>query len=265
MKFIPKLPWIYSLRPLNIGLLAITAWIVSPGLLFSPFFAAMLMLMVLGNLHNDLRDYRADSLNRPDSNPFQSKTNRRLGVLLLLAGLALWLVFLSMVDSNFRVLGLIAVALALWGYNSWIQYFPIVGNAWLAGTMALCLFLFMHPGYTQLPIKIWACSSVAAVHFARELIKSLQDQPGDAKYKRLKYSLPPIWLYRLLASASLLGVAALSYYFWLSFKSPVILGLGFLLPLPWVLFQKNYKWLSAELKATMLWGLFSLYMCYFFA
>jgi len=261
MNLLPKLPWISSLRPLNLGLLVLIAWIVDPSRLLSPFFIALFLLMVLGNLHNDLRDYRADALNRPGSNPFQSKANRRFGEQLLLLGFALWFVFLCLIDLNFHLLGLVAVALCLWAYNFRVQYFPILGNAWLAGIMAFCLLLLFHNSPIQSRVKTWACLSVAAVHFARELFKSLQDQTGDALYKPPRYPLPPVWLYRGLASVSLLIVAAMSFFFWQSQKSPIILGLGFMLPLPWVLFDRNYKRLSALIKGFMLLGLLSLYLC----
>jgi 4-hydroxybenzoate polyprenyltransferase len=262
MKLFPPLPWISTLRPLNLGFLALAAWIVSPSQLGSPLFACLLMLMLTGNLHNDLGDFRADAQNRPNTNPFQSKENRRLGILLLLLGFALFLIFLGMVDSNAHVLGLVAVALALWLYNFRLQYFPLLGNAWLAGIMGFCLFLLIHTGPLAFQQKIWAYTAVALVHFARELVKSLQDHAGDAQHKPLRYSLPPVWLYRLLAALSLLGLAALSYLLWRSEKSPVIFGLAFVLPLPFVLFDRNYKRLSFLLKAFMLLGLLVLYLCY---
>ena len=262
MKLFPPLPWISTLRPLNLGFLALAAWIVSPFMLGSPLFACLLMLMVMGNLHNDLRDIRADALNRPKTNPFQSKENRRLGVLLLFLGFALFLIFLGMVDSTPQVLGLVALALALWLYNSWLQYFPILGNAWLSSIMAFCMFLLIHTGPLQLQQKMWAYTAVALVHFARELVKSLQDQAGDAQHKPLRYALPPAWLYRLLAALSLLGLSALSYFLWRSARSPVLIGMAFVLPLPFVLFDRNYKRLSFLLKAFMLLGLLILYLCF---
>lgn len=139
--------------------------------------ASAIGLGAAGNIANDIADLDADRVNRPDRPLVSGSIGITAAIVLggILGGLGLlaaWWVDLRL----FAVaLGALAVMLA---------YSPLLKQHGLAGNLAVAGIASLPPVYGALAAGWWRAGLVpfamgAMLHFARELVKDLEDVAGD--------------------------------------------------------------------------------------
>lgn len=270
MKGFFRSPIVLSLRLKNLGLVLLAIFFLNQRLFFSPLSWTLLLFMLLGNWHNDACDVKADAINRPGTNPFENKSRlklARLGFLFILPVCVVLLLLISPISHSFW---LAAAGLGIYAYNTRFQYLPIIGNLWLSFVLAGFFYILMRHTAINTKWVQWTTFCVGAVHFSRELFKSLQDRTGDVQAKPLRYPHPPVWLYRSLSVLSILLI--LAYSAWLFYLSPrpphvnfdfflvLVLGVACIFLIPFLLFVQNFKRASTVLKWYMLMGLIGIYL-----
>jgi geranylgeranylglycerol-phosphate geranylgeranyltransferase len=225
--------------------------------------ASALGLGAAGNIANDLADLDADRVNRPD----RPLVTGRIGVdaAILLGGvlggaglLAAW-----MVDARLFALGLAALLVML-------VYSPLLKQHGLAGNLAVAAVASLPPVYGALAAGWWRAGLVplgmgAFLHFARELVKDLEDVAGDRVQGRrtLPITHGAETTFLLAASTLILFVpASLAPWFlgWYGRRYGflvLLLDLG-VLAVVWRLLGRQLAGARAAIKIAMLTGLAAL-------
>ncbi len=225
--------------------------------------ASALGLGAAGNIANDLADLDADRVNRPDRPLVAGAVGTNAAILLggVLGGaglLAAW-----WVDTRLLWLGLAALAVML-------VYSPLLKQHGLAGNLAVAAVASLPPVYGALAAGWWRAGLVplvmgAFLHFARELVKDLEDVAGDRAQGRrtLPITHGAETTYLLAASALILFVpASLAPWFlgWYGRRYGLVvllLDLG-VLAIVWRLLGRQLAGARAALKLGMLVGLAAL-------
>jgi geranylgeranylglycerol-phosphate geranylgeranyltransferase len=231
-------------------------------------FAALsgMALGAVGNTWNDIRDVAADRVNRPGTRPLAAGTvTRGAADLILFAGTLLGLVFAGLI-SGWQVLAALAVLAVMLAYSPLLKPVPLLGN------LAVAVVAGSAPFYGALALDRPAAGLVpwilaAWLHFVREVVKDVEDEPGDRAIARRTL---PIAVGRrpamvIAAGAALLFVPASL----LLPKNDGYSGAYFLIALPvqmavliaatWLLLGKIDR-VSALLKGAMVIGVFALIM-----
>lgn len=216
-----------------------------------------------GNVANDLADRDIDTVNRPDrplvSGGISANSAVLVGGLLGGAGLlAAWLV-----DIRVFVMGLAALLVML-GYS------PLLKRHGVAGNLAVAVVASLPLVYGATAVGWWRAGLVASalgaiLHFAREIVKDLEDVAGDAELGRRTI---PIVFGResafLVAAATLVFFVPASFapFFagWYGRRYAIAVGLldlgvGILIAR---LLDRQLAGARAALKAAMLVGLVAL-------
>lgn len=176
------------------------------------FFAAVsgIGLGAAGNVINDLQDAAADRINHPDgARPIAAGRMTRDA-----AHLGLWLALLvglgaaALVSGRQVLVGLATLVVML-------AYSPVLKRAGLPGNLAVAAVAGLPPFYGALAVGRataglvpWALA--AWIHLARELVKDLEDEPGDRQAGRRTL---PIRLGRLRALRITWWICA-GFVFW---------------------------------------------------
>lgn len=289
-------------RPINLLMLALVMVSVRYGFLLPlgfevylshTWFAAMVLATTLvaagGNAVNDARDVAADRINKPDRMvadvDFSSDHALNYGQFLLFAGagLGLFAGYYNNITTFSYVFPISSIM--LWFYSSHLKQQSLWGNvviAFLAGLVIFNIAIFdvlktLQTDETgdqlQAVVVIVALSVFSfLVTFARELIKDLQDIPGDkaAGYHTLPISSGPAFA-KILAILSLMFVLiGLGWLFWQNLSARDYMGSGYiaialLIPTFVLIFKiapaegsENYASLSLLLKWLMLAGAIAL-------
>lgn len=144
--------------------------------------ASAALLGASGNVANDLADRDADRVNRPDR-PLVSG-GVPAGGALLLGGVAggLGLLAAWMVETRLFLIGLVALVVML-------AYSPLLKQRGLPGNLAVAAVASLPMIYGATAVGWWRGGLVASVlaallHFAREVVKDLEDVAGDAALGR---------------------------------------------------------------------------------
>jgi len=219
-----------------------------------------------GNTWNDVRDVAADRINRPGTRPLAAGLVRRgTADLVLFAGALAGLGFAGLV-SGWQVVTALAALGVMLVYSPWLKPVPGLGN------LAVAVVAGSAPFYGALALDRPAAGIVpwilaAWLHFVREVVKDLEDEPGDRAIHRRTL---PITVGRrpamvIAAGAALLFVPASL----LLPKSAGYTGAYFLIALPvqmavllaatWLLIGKVER-VSALLKGAMVIGVVALIM-----
>jgi len=143
-----------------------------------PSVVTMMLLTAFANSHNDLIDFTVDRINRPDRPLPSQSLSWRTGVILAWGSLVLALaVGLAVSLRHFAVFS--ALALALWVYNKKLKGRPLVGNLCVALlTASPLLVAALDTGWRP---ALWPPMLFAfLLSLAREIIKDIEDIPGDA-------------------------------------------------------------------------------------
>ena len=160
------------------GWIALEALAVPPPKLLA--FAALsgLALGAAGNAWNDLCDAAADRVNRPGQRPVAAGTvERGTAELVVFAGALSGLAAAALVSGRQVAVGLAALAVML-AYSPLLKPRPAVGNLAVALVAGLPPFFgALAVGRPAAGLVPWALG--AWLHLAREIVKDVEDEPGD--------------------------------------------------------------------------------------
>ncbi len=258
-------------RARNLLLSAAGVWIggvlalgvVAPSAAVTWAMVSAILLGAAGNAANDLADQDADRVNRPDR-PLVAGTLPP-GLALGLAGTAggLGLAAAWWVGRDVFLIGLVALVVML-------IYSPVLKQRGLAGNLAVAGVASLPPVYGAVAAGWPRAGYVpfvmgALLHLAREIVKDLEDVPGDVAQGRRTV---PIVLGReaaflLAAGALVLFVpASLAPWFahWYGRRYGVavaVLAVGIAVLIARLL-SRRLAGARAALKVAMLWGLAAL-------
>lgn len=143
-------------------------------------FAALsgMTLGAVGNAWNDIRDVSADRVNRPHSRPLAAGAIARgTADLIVVWGTFLGIGFAGLV-GGYQVLAAVAALAVMLAYSPFLKPLPVVGN------VAVAVVAGSPPFYGALAVGIpdagivpWVLA--AWLHFVREVVKDVEDEPGD--------------------------------------------------------------------------------------
>ncbi len=143
-------------------------------------FAAIagVALGAVGNTWNDIRDVAADRVNRPGARPFAAgKVSRGVADLIVFDCTLLGLAFAGLV-GGWLFLAAVAALAVMFVYSPLLKPRPLVGN------VAVAVVAGSPPFYGALAVGAAAGGVVpwvlaALLHFVREVVKDVEDEPGD--------------------------------------------------------------------------------------
>lgn len=220
-------------RPINILIAGVGVWLgsqLADGSNSIMLFWAVLAPMCLaaaGNAHNDWTDLDKDRINRPDRPlPSGALTPRTaLGIAMGTFGVGVFsLLFLMPLH-----VGLFAgMSLALLLYNLRASRWPLIGNLLVAAVVGTSVLLGgVEAGLNE---RVWVAAGFAfLVTLARELVKDLEDIPGDraAGARTLPLvSSPGIAVTTVNLILLLLVAATVFPFIFLDFGGSYLLGMG---------------------------------------
>lgn len=218
-----------------------------------------------GNAWNDICDAVADRVNRPgDARPVAAGRMPMDGARrVVVAGAVLGLAAAALVSGRQAAVGAAALAVML-AYSPLLKRQPALGNVAVALVAGLPLFYgALAVGIPTAGIVPWILA--AWLHLAREIVKDVDDEPGDAAIGRRTL---PIVVGRRAAQVVAAGIALL--FVPVSLLLPRAAGYGgayFLIALPalmavlvaatWLLLGRTER-VSTLLKGAMVVGLVAL-------
>ena len=217
-----------------------------------------------GNTWNDIRDVAADRVNRRHGRPLAAgQIARGTADLIVFGGSLLGIAFAGLV-SGYQVLAALAALAVLLAYSPLLKPRPLIGN------VAVALVAGSPPFYGALAVGIPAAGLVpwvlaAWLHFVREVVKDVEDEPGDRAIGRRTL---PIAVGRrpalvLAAGAGLLFVPASlllprnAGYSGAYFLIALLAQMAMLIAATWLLLGRVER-VSALLKGAMVIGLVAL-------
>jgi len=224
-----------------------------------------------GNALNDFFDWETDQTNRP-GRPIPAGLMTRCAALKIsLFFFASGLSAVSMTTNPvFPIVSAIVTVLILLEYNRKWKQLPLVGNIVVAFLLGFA-FLFTGIVIGQLQLTIWPFILAFGLSLIREIIKDLEDYPGDLK---AGFRTTPIVFGE---NTTMLIVVCFSVFFIICSLLPIYLGIykfiyfwivvfGVILPLIILIFsllangkKANFSALSLLLKWSTVVGLFAIY------
>ena len=143
-------------------------------------FAALsgMALGAVGNTWNDIRDVVADRVNRPGTRPLAAgQISRGVADFIVFDGALLGLACAGLV-SGWLFLAALAALVVMLMYSPFLKPRPLLGN------VAVALVAGSPPFYGALAVGVPAAGIVpwvlaAWLHFVREIVKDVEDEPGD--------------------------------------------------------------------------------------
>ena len=157
------------------GFLAIGRFTIPTALWWA--MASAIGLGAAGNTANDLFDLEADRINRPLRPLVTGAISHRAALLVagVAGGLGLWAAW--WVSGTLFVLGLAALAVML-------AYSPALKSRGFLGNLAVAVVASMPLVYGAAAVGWWRAGLIPAalaafLHLAREIVKDLEDMPGD--------------------------------------------------------------------------------------
>ncbi|RME00107.1 MAG: hypothetical protein D6814_04235 [Calditrichaeota bacterium] len=264
-------------RPINAlitGLsVAIAVILARPIVDFRPVIFALVSAMILasaGNVINDWYDYEIDRVNRPQRVLPAGRLSRRFAarfaIILFVCGF-----FFSIFINKFAVLIAGASVLLLITYSAKLKRTVLWGNLAVSFMTGLAFV------YGALAAGRWEAGVIPGIfaflfHFGREILKDLEDVPGDAalaavtlpiRYGPRVTRVAITLVYGLLIVSTFVPYALRIYGgLYLAVVLPgVDVVLATLVALLWIRGEKaNLRLYSQILKADMLVGLFAIYL-----
>lgn len=175
--------------------------------------ASAMCLGAAGNVANDIADRDADAVNRPDRPLVRGSVglNLALGVGGIAGGMGLLIAWL--IDLRQFAIALAALVVML-------CYSPLLKRFGLLGNLAVAVVASLPPIYGAAAVGWWRAGLVASVlaailHFAREIVKDLEDMAGDRAQGRS--TVPLVWGREtafVIAAAALITFVPLSLAPW---------------------------------------------------
>ena len=135
-------------------------------------------LGAVGNAWNDIRDVAADRVNRPRTRPLAAgQISRGVADLIVFDGALLGVALAALVSGR-QVLAALAALGIMLVYSPLLKPRPLVGN------LAVAVVAGSPPLYGALAVGNPAAGIVPLVlaawlHFVREVVKDVEDEPGD--------------------------------------------------------------------------------------
>jgi len=221
------------------------------------------LLGAAGNIANDLADRDADRINRPDRPLVSGVVSSRTALLMGGVTGGMGLLAAWQVEPRLFLIGLAALVVML-------AYSPVLKQRGVLGNVAVAIVASLPLIYGATAVGWWRGGLLASVlasllHFAREIVKDLDDVAGDASQGRqtipIRYG--PDTACLLAASALILFIpASLAPYFsgWYGHRYGVVvivLDIG-ILALIARLLARQAAGARAALKTAMLAGLVAL-------
>ncbi|PYO93761.1 MAG: hypothetical protein DMD62_07935 [Gemmatimonadetes bacterium] len=143
-------------------------------------FAALsaFALGAAGNAWNDIRDIAADRVNRPGTRPLAAGQVSRGTADLIVCGGALAGLAAAGLISGVQVLAACAALAVMMVYSPLLKPAPVLGN------VAVAVVAGSPPFYGALALGLPVAGLVpwilaAWLHFMREIVKDVEDEPGD--------------------------------------------------------------------------------------
>lgn len=162
------------------GMLTLTPAIIFS--LFVPVFSEMGAFAM-----NDLLDIETDRLNRKKGRPLVTgELSEKFALIVTVISFILALVFAAFI-SPFIFLFTLAINLLAIAYNVLLKDLPLVGNVYIAFTMAIP-FVFGNYVVSDVlnPANLLVAALAFVVGLGREIVKSVEDVEGDRKARRSK-------------------------------------------------------------------------------
>lgn len=225
--------------------------------------ASAICLGAAGNVANDVADREADRLNRPDAPLISGAISMRAA--LGLGGVAggLGLVLAWWVSTELFLIALVALAVML-------VYSPLLKRHGVLGNVAVAVVASLPVIYGASAVGWWRAglapaAMAALLHFARELVKDVEDEAGDRAAGRrtlpIAYGTRTALAFAVGALALFVPVSLAPWAAgWYGRRYAVLVTLidiGVVL-LAWRLLEKQIAGVRAALKTTMLLGLVAL-------
>jgi 4-hydroxybenzoate polyprenyltransferase len=173
-------------RPLNLLFIVVTQWLSLRELgIFQPsqeaflFMLASVLAGAAGNMINDIKDHEGDLINKPSAVWIHVSIplNQAMSIYRTLVFLAAFISVMVSLKAVF-IIALLQFSLFIYSYRlSKIAFWGNLTISWLtAGVIpSLPLVLGM-----EIPRGLWLIAVVAFyLNFLRELVKDIQDMPGD--------------------------------------------------------------------------------------
>ncbi len=221
-------------------------------------------LGAVGNTWNDIRDVAADRVNRPGTRPLAAgQVSRGVADLIVFDGALLGLVLAGLVSGRLFVAAVAALAVMM-------IYSPLLKPRPLLGNVAVAVVAGSPPFFGALAVGLPAAGLVpwvlaAWLHLVREVVKDVEDEPGDRTIGRRTL---PIALGRRPALVVAAGVALLfvpaslllprnAGYGGAYFVIALLAQMAVLVAATWLLLGKVER-VSALLKGAMVIGLAAL-------
>lgn len=244
------------------GWIALGQIVLPKELLFAVLSA--LALGAVGNTWNDIRDVAADRVNRPGTRPLAAgMVSRGVADLIVFDGALFGLAFAGLVSGWLFLAALAALAVMLM-YSPFLKPRPFIGN------LAVAVAAGSPPFYGALALGVPAAGVVpwvlaAVLHFVREVVKDVEDEPGDRVIGRRTL---PITVGRRPAMVVAAGVSLLfvpaslllprnAGYGGAYFVIALLAQMAVLVAATWLLLGKVER-VSALLKGAMVIGLIAL-------
>jgi len=174
------------IRPENVLLTFISVWLaafISPKFEFtySILWAALSASMILAgaNIINDIYDLEIDKLNRPERMIASGRISVQSAWMLFYFTYFIGFIFAWLTGASFFLIAVCMAILMVW-YSSYLKRTILLGNL-LVSFVAGITFI-----YGAMAIHDWKVGIIPAVfafcyHLGREIIKDIQDMPGDLK------------------------------------------------------------------------------------
>lgn len=225
------------MRPGNMGIAA--GGVVLGSLCTSPILSeaqtlggALLLALIagIGNIENDWIDLDTDRINRPDR-PLPSGSVTVFQAKSFAATLFVVALCIAFLQNALLFSG--ALFLLLSFYNRFAKATPFLGNITVA---LLCASAVYYPSLhsTPQPELFFACFFAFLFTLLREVVKDLEDLPGDKKnaLKTTAVALGERLTYQTIILLSTLSLASLSLPFFLNWFSQYFQWAALLLLLP---------------------------------
>lgn len=183
--------YLQLMRPVNLGILLLmqllllgkgSGWNAEMLRLPECLWVALAILATAaaGNVINDIYDTVTDAVNKPGKQLVPNVVPRKNALLFYCALLAISLFSAWFTDLAF-FLFCAAVSLLLFYYTRELKGIPIAGNLLIALLTAAAVFSTRLGLYDTTLIPFAELSALAfLVNLSRELVKDIEDQPGDA-------------------------------------------------------------------------------------
>jgi geranylgeranylglycerol-phosphate geranylgeranyltransferase len=181
--------YLLLLRPVNGFIAALAAltgfWLSGSGLPFPlpvPLWCILLAVFCIsgaGNILNDIIDRDIDRVNRPQRSLIQgsARVGQAVWLMSVLFGVGLLAAFLA--GWRFFLFAL-ANSCLLVVYSRYLKRRPWWGNLAVAALSSSC-FIFGGMFYHRWTVSLIPAAFAFLVHWAREIIKDLEDREGDAR------------------------------------------------------------------------------------